>query len=402
MRTPSVSQGGRRFIAGDPLRGLACLGILFWHVIVNAAALTPPEGISAYLRAELGFLGRPLYTLSLSVWLFFALSGYLIAGPFVRAIVTGSSGRPRVLPYLRNRVLRLVPAFWAFLTLTIVIAGTEGDTLPHIAAFYGFAHVYAMGPFTDRMVQAWTLDVEAVFYIAVPLLLLPLISLLRARWTPPVRAALIVAGCALVAIASISMGERFVTSWRCVPGSAWAFTPGIALAALEPVLRPWLEGRERTRRLGWGFLAIAVAAFLSASYVVDFGSDIQENIAAFVVVGSLLTGPLLMQWATGRATRVLDNRLLNWVGKRSYGIYLAHVLVIHELHDFTASLPSMRAALVTTLPLVFIISATLGALSFRYIERPFLERRAPWRSPDRVAPGEGGVAPILQPAMRQA
>jgi peptidoglycan/LPS O-acetylase OafA/YrhL len=391
-------QGSRRFIAGDPLRALACLGILVWHVIVNAAALTPPDGVSAYLRAELGILGRPLYTLSISVWLFFALSGYLIAGPFVRAIVTGSTRPPSVLPYLRNRVLRIVPAFWAFLTLTIVIAGTEGDALPHLAAFYGFAHVYAMGPFTDRMVQAWTLDVEVVFYIAVPLLFLPLIRALRARWTPSVRAALTVAGCAGVAVASLSLGERYVTSWRCVPGSAWAFTPGIALAALEPVLRPRLEGRNITRQLGWGFLALAGVAFLTASYAVDFGSNIQENCASFVVVGALLAGPLLMQWC-GQTTRVLDNGLLHWVGKRAYGIYLAHVLVIHELHDMTASLSSMRVALVTTLPLVLLISAALGALSFRYVERPFLERRAPWRSPDPVAEvATVAAAPMMQQA----
>jgi peptidoglycan/LPS O-acetylase OafA/YrhL len=178
--------------------------------------------------------------------------------------------------------------------------------------------------------------------------------------------------------------------------------PGVALAAIEPVVRPRLEGRELAWRLGWGFLALAGAAFLAASYVVAFGSDVQENAAAFVVIGSLLTGPLLMQWAAGRTTRVLDNRVLHWVGRHSYGIYLAHVLVIHELHDLTASLPSMRAALATTLPLVLVISAALGALSLRYIERPFLERRAPWRSPDRAAPADGLVTPVMQPAMRQA
>jgi peptidoglycan/LPS O-acetylase OafA/YrhL len=399
MGTASVKQEGRRFIAGDPLRALACLGILIWHVIVNAAALTPPDGVSAYLRAELGVLGRPLYTLSISVWLFFALSGYLIAGPFVRAIVTGTSRRPSVLPYLRNRVLRIVPAFWAFLTLTIVVAGTEGDTLPHIAAFYGFAHVYAMGPFTDRMVQAWTLDVEVVFYLVVPLLFVPLIGALRTRWTPTTRAMVIVAGCAVVAVASLSMGERYVTSWRCVPGSAWAFTPGIAIAALEHSLRPQLAGRDLARTLGWVLLALAATAFLVASYIVGFTSNIQQNVAAFVVVASLLAGPLCMQWAKGQTTRLLDNRVLHWVGKRAYGIYLAHVLVIHELHGMTASLPSVGAALLTTLPLVLVISAALGALSFRYVERPFLERRAPWRSPTPAAAAEGAaVVPVMQQA----
>jgi peptidoglycan/LPS O-acetylase OafA/YrhL len=69
----------------------------------------------------------------------------------------------------------------------------------------------------------------------------------------------------------------------------------------------------------------------------------------------------------------------------------------------TANLPSMGAALLTTRPLVLVISAALGALSFRYVERPFLERRAPWRSPSPVAAADAvAVAPGVQPAMPQA
>ena len=398
---PAAAKAGR-FIAGDPLRALACLGILVWHVIVNAAALTPPAGVSPYYQAELGFLGRPLYNLSFSVWLFFALSGFLIGGPFVRAIVRGGDRPPRVMPYLRNRVLRIVPAFWAFLTLTILVAGTEGDGARHIAAFYGFVHIYSYGPFAERMVQAWTLDVEAVFYVAVPLLLLPIASLLRNRWTPSRRAAVIVAGCAVAAAASLAMGERFGISGRTLPASAWAFTPGIALAALEPLIRPRVEGRASARSLGWLSLGAAIGAFLAASYLVSFASNVGQNALALITIGCLLAAPLLLQWSTGTTTRLLDNRVLRWVGKRAYGIYLAHVLVIHELRHMTATLPSERAALVTTLPLVLAISLALGAFSYRFVERPFLDRRAPWRTPEPQAPTNAATAaPALQPALQQ-
>ena len=390
---------GLRFIAGDPLRALACIGILVWHVIVNGAALTPPAGVSPYYRNELGVLGRPLYELSMSVWLFFALSGYLIAGPFVRSIVSGDDRRPQIAPYARNRVLRIAPAFWFFLTLTIVVAGTQGDSLRHIAAFYAFAHVYAIGPFTERMVQAWTLDVEVAFYIAAPLVLLPLAAVIGRRWTPAGRAVLIVAGCALTAAASLAMGERFFGSARCVPGSAWAFMPGIAIAAVEPILRPRLSGRAGTRRAGWALLAGAAVAYLVASYVIDFGSPIQQNVAALMVIGCLIAGPLLQQWSDGTTTRVLDNRPLRWIGRWAFGIYLAHVLVIHELRHVTASLPNERMVLLVTLPLVFAISAALGALSYRFVERPFLDRRAPWRSPDTAAPAV--VTAVPQPAALQ-
>src|SRR3954454_19367235 len=102
---------GNRFIAGDPMRAIACIIVVFWHTMVNSAAITPPVGVSPYYQSEVGFLGRPFFTLSTSVWLFFALSAYLISGPFVRAVVRGDGRRPRLIPYARNRVLRIVPGF---------------------------------------------------------------------------------------------------------------------------------------------------------------------------------------------------------------------------------------------------------------------------------------------------
>lgn len=400
MGTASVKRAGGRFIAGNPLRALACLVVLFWHVVVNASALIPPAGISAYYEYELGLLGRPIYTLSFSVWFFFALSGYLVAGPFVRAFVRGGSRRPAVLPYLRNRALRILPAFWFFVTLTLIVIGTQGDSLEHIALFYGFAHVYDQGPFTPRMVQAWTLDVEIVFYIALPLLFAPLTRLVRDRGAPWLRAALVLAGCAALALVSISLGERWPTSGRIVPGAAWAFTPGIALATIEPLVRPRLEGRRVTRQLGWLLIALAVAAFLAASYAIDFGNNRKQNAAAIVVVSGLLAGPRLFEWASGRGGRLLDNRVLHWIGIRAYGIYLAHVLVLRLLRPMTENLSSVKVALITTFPLVTAVSVALGALSYKFVERPFLERRMPWRSGDQAVAVEA-TATVAgpQPAM---
>ena len=54
--------------------------------------------------------------------------------------------------------------------------------------------------------------------------------------------------------------------------------------------------------------------------------------------GGNLDAPMTV---TKSATRVLDNRLLHWIGKRAYGIYLVRVLVIYELRHLTSSLSSM-------------------------------------------------------------
>lgn len=394
MGAASVKQGGGRFIAGDPLRGIACLVVLFWHTVVNSAVYTPPSGISPYYTHELAFLGRPIFTLSVSVWLFFALSGYLIAGPFVRAVVRADGRRPKALPYARNRILRVVPGFWAILTLTLILEGARGDSLQHILAFYGFFHVWDQGSFTPAMVQAWTLDVEAFFYIFTPLLLLPLATLLRGRGTPWSRASIILAGCVVVGAASLALGVRWPHTNKIVPGSAWAFAPGIALATVEPLLRDKFAGGDWGRWVARGLLAVALAAFLLQSYVVTFYSNVAQNSLALISCGALLAAPLVLQWTTGSTWKLFDNRFLHWVGVRAYGIYLIHVQVLHLLLPVTKWSGSVPGALLTTFPLTVLISVPLGALSYRYVEKPFLERRMPWRT-SAPAPETAPSAPAM-------
>lgn len=387
-----------RFIAGDPLRGLACLAILFWHTAVASGQIVSARGISPGMKSELGLFGPPVVTLSISIWSFFVLSGYLISGPFVRAIVRGDARRPRLGAYALNRVLRIVPAFWALLTLTILLVGTEGNSFRQMLEFYGFAHVYDQGPFTDRMVQAWTLDVEAVFYAAVPLLLLPLAGLLGGRATPWRRAGVILAGCTVVAAASMALGEVGPRSAAIVPGSMWAFAPGIALATIEPLVRPWLEGRDLGRWIARAFAAFALAGFLVYTYAVDPFSARLQNLVAAIACGSFLAAPLVLQWTGEPTWRAFDNRVLHWLGVRAYGIYLTHVIAIYELRHLIEDLGTVPMALLVAFPLILLISTAGGALSFRFIEMPFLERRIPWRSaePAPAAP-EPEPMPVVAP-----
>lgn len=388
MGTANVKQPRGRFIASDPLRGIACIGVLLFHTAMAASQIVPPHLPSAGLTDQLGAAGPPIQSGVLGFWFFFILSGYLLSAPFVRAAVLDGPA-PRIASYVRNRGLRLIPAFWLALTVTILVVGTRGDSLRQIVAFYGFAHVYDMGPFTPRMVQAWTLDVEVVFYILLPLLLMPAALLLRGRFTPKLRAALIVVACLVVAVFSIRMGVRGPTGARCVPGSAWAFALGMAVATLELFVKPSLSG-ARGRIVAYALGALAIGAYAVHSLMLASAeSPVLLNVVSGVVCGAALTAPLVYQWATGHCWRFLDNRPLQWFGERAYGLFLYHVLVLYELRHLTKSLDSVPLAILIVAPLVFVIATALGALSYRYIEQPLLRRRASWQP-----------AP-LQPALQQ-
>jgi len=71
---------------------------------------------------------------------------------------------------------------------------------------------------------------------------------------------------------------------------------------------------------------------------------------------------------------VLESGCARWLGKRSYGIYLYHVPVVTVLELYRVPHSPINLALITALR--FAIPIVLAALSYRYIEMPFLR----WKS----------------------
>src|SRR5699024_11002297 len=64
-------------------------------------------------------VGRFGARLEIGVALFFALSGYLLTRPWVRAAVRAGPGRARLpgtAEYLRRRARRILPAYWVTVT----------------------------------------------------------------------------------------------------------------------------------------------------------------------------------------------------------------------------------------------------------------------------------------------
>ena len=94
---------------------------------------------------------------------------------------------------------------------------------------------------------------------------------------------------------------------------------------------------------------------------------------------ALIGGMLVLQLGTNGAPRWLNNRATNWLGVRSYAFYLIHVWIFFEIINVVgADTEPVRLGAILFL-VGFPISVGLAGLSWRYVERPCLERRLPWR-----------------------
>ncbi len=391
----SAGQHTRMLVGGDALRGAAAVGVICGHVAAYALYIVDGEsGPSAIgfddFIAHYGAIGLLLSILIKSVWVFFVLSGYLIARPTLAAYCAGRP-LPNIPRYLRRRVLRIVPAFWVALALSAIVLGTHGAGAPDVAAVVLLAQTYAGSGFGQSIGQAWTLGAEMTFYLLVPVAGLLAVAVTGRRLDQRRRVAAVVLAAGAIFAVSLAAGlfiGRDDEHLRFAPAILFAFMPGVVLAALEQVLPQYVRDRRAGRVLALCVLVAGLALFVAAGLP---GSP--SGSGRLVVVlgsGAILAAILLKQWTDGGCWRLLDNRALRWVGERSYSTYLLHLLAIQIfLRHVTGG--SDWSALLWLTAATFALTLPAAALMYRYVEVPFLRLAARDR---RRAPSPAEPAPI--------
>ena len=129
----------------DGLRAVAAIGVLLTHSAISSGLVT--SGATGFRYAQ---------RLEVGVTIFFVISGFVLYRPFLLA-------RVDVPRYAWRRALRIVPAYWIALTVAALVLGRP-EVWSHPLAFYGFGQIYSRPTLPGGLIQAWTLDIEAVSY----------------------------------------------------------------------------------------------------------------------------------------------------------------------------------------------------------------------------------------------
>jgi peptidoglycan/LPS O-acetylase OafA/YrhL len=378
--TADLSHGRGDFLGGDGLRGIACVLVFTAHAGTTAVLTAKVPS----LPAGFGFLGRLMLHMDVALYVFFVLSAYLISRPYIRAVLEDRP-LPSLRNYARNRVLRIVPVFWILTTILVgrhlllrdaFPRGTFASPAFSIAAIYLFLQEYARGPATVLVGQAWSLHVEIGFY-----LLLPLLAYLAVRLPPRPRTRLTAVLVTLAVLYTASLGMRLFTPetqpWRrSIPEMAFAFVPGVLLAAVETRLAPRLRAGRSGRRLGAALMVAGVLLLLLDSVLPNTGPILADTswwrgVLVSMMALAFVAGPMVMQWSTLSCWTFLTARPVRWLGIRSYSFYILHQGIGFEMvplfrgHGTWAVLGLAFAAL---LPLTLL----LCHLSYSFFEAPFL------------------------------
>jgi peptidoglycan/LPS O-acetylase OafA/YrhL len=367
-----------RFPLMDSLRAIAALAIVAYHVAPHAGAF----------RGE--FTSALSAQFSTGVALFFLISGCLLYRPFVLAHTSGER-LPDVRAYAWRRFLRIVPAYWAALTVTGLFIAPEVFDRPLL--FYGFAQIYSPGAVFDGIPVAWTLCIEVSFYAFLPGFALALRGVAKRSRSSVWRveaiaiAALFVFGLAWRGLALAADGEALQTSVNTLPAWLAWFAIGMGLA----VASAWLaEGGaksafvrfvERAPGACWAVAAAALAVnawVFGRRYLGGDQSDL-ELLAIHVTEAICALGMILPAVfagdGRGRVRQLLAWPVLLWLGLVSYGIYLWQAATLRGLADLTPLDGDIFDSSLWWIPFGFGGCIAAGALSWYVLERRAMSLR---------------------------
>jgi peptidoglycan/LPS O-acetylase OafA/YrhL len=379
----------------DSMRALAAISILLVHT-------------SYFTRAYLddGY-GQFLAHLDIGVPFFFLLSAFLLYRPFV---VSRVEGEPRTGfgEYGKRRAVRILPAYWAALTIAAIIPGLAGAFSGNWWVYYGLLQnfpVYeatgpcAADPLRCGIPVAWSLTVEVLFYALLPLIVLGM-AWLGKRWRgrPLTLEFGLVAALTAVSIpiqASVPISDLHTFLFFSPLGRGWWFALGLALAAIsvhvarrdhEPPVIDALRRRPGVPvAAGIALYAIVVVAVLGSTPSLAFPViPIPEYLTQYIVFGviaALVILPAIFGTDGGGLTRrALGHRWMIWLGLISYGIFLWQIPVLVFVFD---DLEVQGFLPLTVLTLIGTIMC--AAASYYALERPLMRRV-------RSRPGAGGAA----------
>lgn len=334
---------------------------------------------------DFGFLTPVFDNLRAGVTLFFVLSGFLLFRPYVAAALRASP-TPSSRAYFRNRALRILPAYWAILLAAAVLFHRELLAAPYqLAANLLFLQNYvpAYMPSSNGgigIVPAWSLAIEVVFYLLVPVLGAGAIVLARRTYLTPERAVLVpVVAMALVGIASKVALRTFdlgaIWEWSFLAHADW-FAAGMGLALMRV---RWEDGRVR-----FGRTSACLAVVTAIGLILGAAAAYQRRSLSFIeyqtpiAAGCALLLGVVVFSPGSRLVRMLSSRPMLAAGLASYSLFLWHDPLVRAFQHAGLTFDG-RFGFLVNLTIIGTVSGAASALTYRFVEKPALARKRAWQ-----------------------
>lgn len=340
----------------DTLRAFAAFGVINLHWLNSSY----PElfGISHNSHWDFGHFG---------VQLFFVLSGFLITNILLEN-KSSKSNKKVIKNFYIRRFLRLFPIYWLFIIFLVIVE--DKFVIENIGWFLTYTanfKFYEAGGLIDVWSNhLWTLSIEEQFYLAFPFLILLTPKKLEI----------------LVPIVLISASLLFKSLCHGSGESINLLTiaqldmlgAGVGLALIK---NRFLEKFNLlTGSVGKTTMIISLASCIWIYYFINPGSTIWIAFDYLLLISFSLLVANTASGFSGITGKIFNNKILIYLGKVSYGLYVYHKVVPVMLLIFLKKLDVQ----ITNILVYYIINLAIlliaTHLSWILIEKPFLKLKS--------------------------
>ena len=373
--------GVRSFLpAVEGMRACAAMGVVVTHVAFQT-------GHSS------GAIGRLFGRFDLAVAVFFTLSGFLLwRGHAAAARDLGP--RPRTGHYLRSRVVRIMPAYVVAVVVILTLLPDADHASPTVwLANLTLTQVYVPLTLTAGLTQMWSLSVEVTFYLALPVLALPILALLARRLPVAAR----VPAIAALGVLSWAWGWAPLHSGSGTNPLNWPpaffswFAAGMLLAEWvhSGVGLPARIAQTTAGRLAMAAVAV-VAYLIAASPLAGPEGLVPGTPAQFAVktaMGSLVAFALVAPLVLDRVDtphRILGTTVMVTLGRWSYGLFVWHLAALAMVFPVLGTFP-FTGSMPTVLVLTLVFGFAIAAVSYALVESPCREALRRWEKREKPA-----------------
>jgi peptidoglycan/LPS O-acetylase OafA/YrhL len=358
-----MPEDSTRNIEIDRLRAVAILITMYAHLDFVMLGSSPMFTASkAYFDAGSG------------VTLFFAISGYVISKSLLPALDAAKMKRQVLISFWIKRSARIVPMAWLWVLVPLACSyfynsrsifqpfsdNVDGAIAAMLFVFNVFENIV---PLKSMFGAYWTLALEEQFYILFPGFLM-LLKDRRLR---------------LGGLLAVAIGLAMIpTSIRSVRADAIIY--GVALFV-------WSQnagwGFDRTRLSAsapvWVGTAVATVLLVTLLTCKPMLADAPKW---FLPIPPALIATALVAAAAQRRGFIIPlgqtlNAIVDWVGTRSFGLYLVHVPAYMFAGETT-----WRLQMFDTIPgrgcIAFIVMIAVTEICYRWFETPIRNKGRNW------------------------
>jgi len=281
---------GGHILTVDAARGAFAIGVMVYHLLYW-------QGIASFDR--LSFY---------CVYAFFVISGFALYVTYSHRLASSKE----LQTYLFRRFRRIAPLFYLTIALSIWVDGAPENFLHKLALNLTFAFGLANPGQTSIPTGGWSIGIEMVFYLALPLVIAACgKSLIRLSTLT-----LLSMACSLAFIdLTLGDGETHWIAYTQPIAFGVYFTAGCLIGELY-LRMPSLKGSRSTFVLA----ALALLPFVL----------IRADTAVDLIVGwtgfALMTATIVLVASTAfmPEPKGVAHTVASWVGRISYPVYLLH------------------------------------------------------------------------------